>query len=379
MKQKRHFRGAASLFMVVFTALLLSVLVLSFIKIMVKDQDRASRSDLSQSAYDSAMAGVEDAKRAVAKYVSSCVMSTSSDCDKMRQALDGASCDAINTIIHNTTPGESIIGTTEDEKNLDQAYTCVKIQYQTPDYLGVFGSLNDAVIIPINGTEDVQHIVVSWFTTDDFSGVENKNLNLINYQASQGQWTKDADWPSNRPPIIIAQYFRFSDNLANYDRGGSNFKTVFLVPSSTGLNQGQFSKDGRIGYNPPISPVRCAPNLNAGGYACEYTMELPEEAQASQPDRTFIRLSKRYSSKATFKVRLKDKHGNFVKFDGVQPAVDSNGRANDLFRRVEARIQPLTGGSGAIPTPLGAVRIEKGDFCKDFSVSDTKVESWGCS
>ena len=61
-------KGVASLYIVIFATILFGVITLSFIRIILSESRQTSNDDLSQSAYDSAMAGVEDAKIAVNRY-----------------------------------------------------------------------------------------------------------------------------------------------------------------------------------------------------------------------------------------------------------------------------------------------------------------------
>ena len=66
--KSKFYQGAASIYVVVFTTLLLSVITISFICIILSESSQATSNELSQSAYDSALAGTEDAKVALMKY-----------------------------------------------------------------------------------------------------------------------------------------------------------------------------------------------------------------------------------------------------------------------------------------------------------------------
>lgn len=64
-------KGVASLYVVIFATILFGVITLSFIRIILSESQQTGNDDLSQSAYDAAMAGVEDAKLAVNQWYKS--------------------------------------------------------------------------------------------------------------------------------------------------------------------------------------------------------------------------------------------------------------------------------------------------------------------
>ena len=72
MTNREFKKGGVSIFIVIMVSILVSIMSASFLRIMLRDQEQASRLDLSQSAYDSAQAGVEDAKRFLRIYKGAC-------------------------------------------------------------------------------------------------------------------------------------------------------------------------------------------------------------------------------------------------------------------------------------------------------------------
>ena len=53
-------KGATSIYVVVLGTLLFSVITVSFIRIIINEVTKTTNDELAQSAYDSALAGVED-------------------------------------------------------------------------------------------------------------------------------------------------------------------------------------------------------------------------------------------------------------------------------------------------------------------------------
>ena len=80
---------------------------------------------------------------------------------------------------------------------------------------------------------------------------------------------------------------------------------------------------------------------------------------------------------ADFKAELLDDNNNLVFFDGVQPKVDSTGRANTQFRRVESRISLE---DQNFPLPEFALQLEDDGqpLCKDFWVTNKTNSGMDC-
>lgn len=376
----RNQSGAVSLFVVIFAALLITVVTVSFLRLMVHDQQQSFARDLSQSAYDSAQAGVEDAKRSLLRFQTVCSTSQS-DCDSLRaEAVNSwGECNVALEDVVGVVDGEVSVQQTSGDASLDQAYTCVTVDLQTDDFLGALNP-GESKIIPILGTSTVSTIEISWYSRDDLTvdTGDAYDVELVT-PTSPLPLNSQSNWPDNRPSVLRAQFMQFSNDgftLSDFDdvdSDDSNANTLFLYPMGTSGVANSSSPDTvafiekdlrQTGSTGEPLGVNCSGNIDGGGYACKVRIELPDPIGAG--DRTaYLRLTPFYNS-THFSAVIRDGSGAIVPFDSVQPAVDSTGRANDYFRRVETRVELI---DNTYPYPDNAVDIS-GDFCKDFAVTD---------
>ena len=369
--------GAVSLFVVIFAALLMSVVTVGFIQLMLKDQQQATANDLSQSAYDSAQAGVEDAKRLLLA-AQPCGASPSGNCAKMLSAISSQNCDTLpKSGLVNATGGETLIQQTSGDAALDQAYTCVKIMTQTPDYQGSLAQ-NESNIVPLKAAGSFDTITINWFSRDDLSAGTTK----IDFPSTGGVTLPPvgATWGNTVPPLLRAQLIQTGANfsLSDFDTTTASNKsdnsTLFLYPSKAGASTAvptDFTFDTRHATSVPMAPqpVKCVANLGVAQlYACSVSVKLQAPVDGNTAQRgAYLRLSSLYNA-AHYSVQLAN-GPTPVLFDGVQPAVDSTGRANSLFRRVSARIEL----KGVMAYPEAAVDLA-GGLCKNFLVTDKAAD-----
>lgn len=383
-------RGAVSIFIVIFTALLITVISTSFIRIMVKTQQQAVISDLSQSAYDSALAGVEDAKRLLVMYEKDCkVAATPAErCANLDQLLRVSTpCNTLQQagVEGDITDKEVLIEKGEGDRALDQAYTCVKVMIETDDYIGTV-NVGNSRLVPLKGKSDFNQVVLEWYSQVDLQNSTDKpgekEINVPDFSASL-ELPKRTDWNSNTPPLMRAQLIQFGDNfkLSDFNKtaeGTSNAHTLFFYPNIAGRSierPADFSTDVRLSQSASvIQPVACERDFSttvaAKKFACSVAVQLPAVVGANDTARhAYLRLDPLYNNLTHFSVHLRN-NGERVKFKDVQPIVDSTGRANDLFRRVQSRIELE---SDLFIYPQAAVDVTS-SFCKTFLVTDRPAD-----
>lgn len=406
-------KGAASIYIVIFTTTLLSIIALSFVRIMLSESQRTTNYSLSQSAYDSALAGVEDAKIALLRY---------QDCiDKGGSSIDGScnnyyvtdsatgtskpanladlGCDVVRKLLTgNDDKGEQTISTGGAVGlAFDQAYTCVKIETDTDDFVTTLSESRPVELVPLRTKSQeeqnrISKIRVEWFSHENYTAVSNskkelntgyygnridgsENILVGNSESNIGVYNTNTTYKSSNkfrsneiiiPPVVQLSYFqtgqKFSlKQLYSSYWGGlqSDRGTLMLVPSSKGVNSSNSDKfiySANKSFNKPIN-VKCSDADGDGNikeFSCSFTMEITDAIGATDEVKrnmstNFVLLSLPYSAPETdVRIAMLDSSDNIIQFANVEPRVDSTGRANDLFRRVEARVK-LYDDSFAIP------------------------------
>ena len=424
---KKYKKGAASFYIVSFSTLILVIIAASFATIIISEVTRASNDDLSQSAYDAALAGVEDAKLAFANY-QRCLQrgdlepkAPNNDgavsCEEILWWMqpENADCDMVAHMIGRIPDHESgevpISDTTSTDgsgktSDLNQAYTCVKIATILKDYKATLSSTSNYRLVRVSlnevGTEKVKKVRFSWYSTKEgqttvYSNFgDNKGDNRVTFQPIINSRNIRVQAPT--PPTIQIQMVQTADeytlDLVNSPsvKVGSTWKTdratLFLVPvepeeedgyirnlGSTDKEQDNFVSawDEEAGENIitaeqvaitnyqhiSIKPyaVECKTDSN---YLCEAIIQLPEPlGEGGRLNDTFLFLvTLPYGEPDTdFAMEflcdddtvcsvITDESGEVVSpqtafIKGVQIEIDSTGRTNDLFRRVETRLESM--------------------------------------
>jgi hypothetical protein len=386
-------QGVVSIFVVIFCALFVAIITVSFVGIMIRNQIQSTNADLSNSAYDAALAGVEDAKRLLVTY-KSCQSQgfPAGNCQNVKTAIETrdagnwSACNTLNVgLSGDSSTDERLIQRIEGSASpsvdtaLDQATTCVKIRYDGP--VEDFVKDQDVHMIPIetNNNATYSKVKISWF-------LKKSSSNSLGFYGGRASLTLPAadqwDIQPNKdvPPVLRVQFMQVGQSftLDSFDKGDgtkSNANTLLLYPSDVG-GVGEFNlatldyRDGASGTKQP-QPVVCSPGIYGGsGYACSVTLNLPAPIDGTENDRqaAYLRIGSIYSG-TDYAVELLDSGNNSVSFNGVRPQVDSTGRAADQFRRVKASIKF----AGSFDYPKATVET-KGNVCKTFGVTDLATD-----
>ncbi|MBQ3464391.1 hypothetical protein IJH27_00980 [Candidatus Saccharibacteria bacterium] len=391
LKTKTKYKsGATSIYVVVIATLLFSVITVSFVRIIISELSNSAKDELAQAAYDSALAGVEDAKIAIGEYqkcVNGLTACTPDMLDLGTTFLGGSGgtsytdiedqCSLVGKALNRTSGGEVFIkedttGTTET--TTEQYYTCVLMNGATSDYLASLGSATSARVIPLRpvggNAGAVAAVRLSWYskdngTTQNFMGSKFKKAN-VDYT----------------PPVISAQIIQTANSftLSQFESASgdqTNRGTVFLIPSNAVSATRIIGTDAFIESNThdqATAPYEVKCDGTSSDYMCnEIILRLPDPIGENRNiDTFFLVVSLPYGKPETdFKVEMCTdiNCNNLVAFDQVQIAIDSTGRANDMYSRVETRVELS---SGTFPFPefaLQATGDQEDAIKKNFYVT----------
>lgn len=404
MKSSKNFkRGGVSIFIVMVVGVLVSIMSASFLRLMFRDQEQASKLDLSQSAYDSAQAGVEDAKRFLRIFRAACGPSgtgifegVTHNCNAMRDAIRNESCYTLATAGIGNPNGETIIQTTSgaggasNDASLNQAYTCVKLRMNTADFLGRTNDGSPSVI-NLRGTTAFDRVRIRWHSRENMTNGNNIALDSLSNPSVRPR-IDSRNWRNqNRPAILKAQFYGYVPGVGGSssimdtpypDDGNGASEMLFYPTNSTSALSSNVSNMPTVRRNESSSQAttdytftRCSDRMdaNSNAYACETTVNIGRSVDPR--DVLYLRLTPLMND-SNFRVELLN--GNtVVDFAGVQPRVDSTGRANTQLRRVESRIGF---NDTSFPVPLFSAQTESNEepICKDFSVTRLSNSNVNC-
>ncbi len=353
--------GFVSLFSTIFFMMLITVITIGFIQITATEQQQALNNDLSASALASAQSGVEDGKRAIIKYFSLTNPVDKATYYAQMTTPNSNGCTAITTSQIGIDLGLSATGNVVNNSQINQSYTCLSVNLNSPDYLGE-SSAGKSQLVPLKAVGGAyQQVKVSWHLLSSAVGSDGDGLpgatpgtapfyaaGPLLYPAINAT-TPALGWNALGYPAYLRVQLYGHPSSGNFTRADLNnrSRSVLLVPTQSGtlpttpINFGVADPNPGVFNTTEISPqtIQCdaSPTSNIGSYACTALLELPTPAAyVSTANTYYLRITPIYGA-THFRVAMVN-NSSEVNFDQVQPIVDSTGRAADVFRRLQARV-----------------------------------------
>ena len=378
-KDRRFKQGAASFYMVAIATLVLVIIATSFAAIMIAEISRTSNDDLSQSAYDAAVAGVEDARLAYYNYKNCVREGGTTDCEGKYIGDDRC-----NSFVKELGRGDiesevKVQEGSEKGNDMDQAYTCTKIDLGSYDYRSTVSNQDPTRIVKIKladeeHAKDINAVKMSW-------GVNEETVENVE------------DLPTLEVGLLQTGGSVFTMNSFDVTKGDeTNRGAVFLEPTS-GEGGDTIEREGVIAkgaflksndkktQNVPFK-VHCDKDIEP---QCSVIIELPKPVDGDRNDDTFMLMWSKIGGTYDADVVMELCKNNNCSVQSGEPddangrtrldmqvVIDSTGRANDLYRRVEVRLEKEDTGSQRIYA-LMAKEIKK-----EVATCENNFEAHNC-
>jgi len=324
--------GVVSMITVIFLSVILLVLTTSFIQLTINEQRESIDNDLTTRAYYAAESGVQDAITAISNITPTNPLQYPTEC-----APEGS-------------------GVLSDAANgLDTEYTCQLIDLSPINYQAKLDKYKSEFFKLDGGGPNIDSVLVSWHINghDDSGDVTRRSsFNL----------PSEADWTAGHfPALMRVQIVTVPTTVADtVNRDTIENFVVFLNPEdlATGSVSGIVNS---AALDSKLVRVLCDnPASTADGeYICNYTLT----GLADGTHDYYIRVQALYDSTS---IQIVAKSGGVaVELQNAQAIVDVTGRAADVFRRVEDRVN-------LSPDDLWPdyVIMTAEEICKNFTITD---------
>lgn len=326
--------GLVSMIAVIFISILLTIIILSMVRLTNSENRLATDFLLSTKASYAAEAGIEDAIK------------------KLRANPSFSQTSCIDDI--DVEPGVT-------------AYTCQLVETQSSEFVGKIRPSQVLQVDLSDPSTNFAQLKLYWYqkTLDDglpaFSPYPSDNRN-----------------PSTPLPTMLPL---LRAELVEYPKGRPFNRTeirqsvFFIRPKigsggSDGVRWGNYSS----GQTAVATDGRCrlVTDVVDGDFTCEFTMRngAPGHVIDTSNNNYVLRVSTYYERAAiSFKLETLDSGGSPVLQNNLMANLDVTARANDVFRRLRYRM-PLRPSVSLPPYALGA----SDDICKDMEISTVSGE-----
>lgn len=354
----RRQEGFVSILTVLFFMTLVSVITVSFTRFMIQERRQELEDEMTKSAYTAALAGIEDAKQAMAYCASSAV----SDADKpaCRAALYKDECPGFNSApsaspyftaagIPKSTNGRTSI-TGENVTTAPQGYSCVIVTKDTTSLEGQASPLTSSgTMFELRTTSAYRTIRVYWQEKGllGLPGVLSLNPRLADWGALNESW-----------PAVLRVGIISVPTTTPFTIGNITQQTSFVYPTNVGT---------AASLNPAAMPARTATRCDLATNTSDYRCYVDLVFSSPQTGSKYILLHSLYRTTdyqiVAYDTTTPTASSALLSFDGVQPSIDSTGYTSGVSRRVMARVHP-----GGLSLNTGTAVDTGFALCKNFSV-----------
>jgi Tfp pilus assembly protein PilX len=312
--------GLVSLVVTVIIMVVLTLITLSFSQLMRHEETQALDRQLSTQAYYASESGINDTIKDFKAGVA--------------MPPDGNTC--------YNAPNPSIVS---GDSNI--AYKCILVN-KNPNNLD-FSSVDTAqsILTKVQSadlTKNVDNIVISW------QGTTSTNTPRPN--ALGTQLPTVANWGANTIGMVRVSIYPIPPAGANRATLNSLARTFFLYPTDSGgggsVKLNLNGPGGSAELDGTIKPVDCTfsggPATDIGPYKCNLSVDISNSGPTSYAGYSYyIRLKSIYS-KTSVNIIANDKNGGGTQLNlaGAQVSIDATGAANNVKRRVNARLSQIS-------------------------------------